>query len=113
MVGDSAFAGKTSDSIIKSYQNVVDRNGVVRQRPELNRQATLLRQMSEWDMRSVQAGFPRLRDTIRYEERGERKRLLSLVVLLHYFRASRIGQNQLASVFMPWLEEDVCAYIAG
>lgn len=39
---------------------------------ELRKQATKLRQASEWGMRAFQGSFPRLKDKFKYEERGER-----------------------------------------
>ena len=55
-------------------------------------------------MRGLQASFPRLKDCLVYEEVGERKLIILLIVLLYNFHASTIGQNQITSVFMPWLE---------
>ena len=37
----------------------------------LNRQATSVRQLSEWGMRIVQGQFPRLKDSLLYEEKGD------------------------------------------
>ena len=37
--------------------------------------------------------------------------LLNLIVHLHNFRASKVGQNQLTSTFMPWLLEDANKYM--
>jgi hypothetical protein len=67
--------------------------------------------MAEWGMRGLQGSFPRLKDRIMYEERGERRLILELVVLLYNFRASVVGMNQIQSVFMPWLEKNANQFI--
>ena len=82
--------------MLKSHQNNVDANGNPRQRFGINRQATSVRQLSEWGMRCLQGLFPRMKDKFRYEENGERKLILQMIVLLY-------GQSQIASVYMPFL----------
>ena len=62
VVVDSAFASEQRDSMYKSYQNNIDQNGNVRQNAQIQKQATAVRQMSEWGMRALQASFPRLKD---------------------------------------------------
>ena len=103
VVADSAFAKLPSGAIIKSHQNVMGRNGP-KQKPSVNRAATLVRQLSEWGMRALQASFPRLKDCLSYEKAGKRKIILKTIVLLYNFRAMMVVQNQIASVFIPWLE---------
>ena len=51
IVVDSAFGSEARESLLKSYQNNFDRQGRVRQRAELFRSATSVRQLSEWGMR--------------------------------------------------------------
>eukprot|EP00536_Pseudo-nitzschia_multiseries_P009850 jgi/Psemu1/67168/estExt_Genemark1.C_2860047 len=51
----------------------------------VNRDATSVRQMSEWGMRQIQGGFPRLKDNMLVEEMGDRRIILKLVVLLYNF----------------------------
>ena len=97
--------------MIKLFQNNTDRTGQRRQRHDINRQATSLRQLSKWGMRGLQASFPRLRDRLRYEEQGERKLIIQVIVLLYNFRAATVGQNQIQSIFMPWLENDTNGYL--
>jgi hypothetical protein len=106
VVVDSAFAAGDSNSMIKSFQDVTDRNGGMRQNPRVNRAATSVRQMAEWGMRGLQGSFPRLKDRLLYEERGERKIILRMIVLLYNFRAATVGQNQIRSSFMPYLDRD-------
>ena len=50
--------------------------------------------------------MPRLKEKILYEERGERKIMLNLMVLLYNFRVAKVGQNQIQSVYMPFLTRD-------
>ena len=71
--------------------------------PELlliNRDATSICQLSEWGMRMIQGRFPRLKDHIRYEEKGERRVILNLMVLLYNYQCSRVRQNQILNTFM-------------
>ena len=110
VVVDSAFASKKSNAMLKSHQNNVDANGNPRQRFGMNRQATSIRQLSEWGMRCLQGSFPRIKDKFRYEEKGERKLILQMIVLLYNFRASKVGQNQIASVYMPYLHRNANRY---
>jgi hypothetical protein len=49
-------------------------------------------------MQGFQSSFPRLKEKILYEERGERKIMLDLMVLLYNFRVAKVGQNQIQSV---------------
>lgn len=48
-----------------------------------------------------------MKEKIKYEERGERKIMLNLMVLLYNFRVSKVGQNQIRSVYMPQLDQNV------
>jgi predicted component of type VI protein secretion system len=82
----------------------MDRNGNFRQDPVIQRQATSVRQLSEWGMLGLQGAFPHLKDRILYEERGERRIMLELYVLLFNYRASTVGLNQIQSTYMPHLE---------
>ena len=113
VVADSAFSKMRWKAILKSHKSILDRAGNVRQRASVFRAATSVRQLSEWGMRGLQGSFPRLKDRLQYEERGERKIILLLVALLYNFRASTVGQNQIQSTFMPHLKQDVNNYIFG
>ena len=66
----------------------------------INCDETLIRQLSEWGMRMIQAQFPRLKDPIYYEENGERRVILNLMVLLYNFQYSQVGHNMILSSFM-------------
>ena len=72
----------------------------------MNREATSMRQSSEWGMRALQSSFPRLKDRMIYEEMGERKIILKMMVLLFNLRSRRVGINQILNTYMPALELD-------
>ena len=103
VVVDSAFGSERRQSLLKSYQSNTDQEGRIRQKSELFRAATSVRQLSEWGMNGLQASFPRLKDRLRYEEQGERKMVMSLIVLLYNFRATNVGFNQISTTFYPSL----------
>jgi hypothetical protein len=62
-------------------------------------------------MRALQGLFPWLKGKILFEERGDRKIRLNLMVLLYNFQVSKVGQNQIGSVYMPFLNKTVFDYI--
>ena len=96
IVVDSAFKIKQSNAMIKSSQE----DPSVPELLLINRDATSIRQLSEWGMRMIQGQFPRLKDHIRYEEKGERRVILNLMVLLYNYQCSRVRQNQILNTFM-------------
>ena len=61
-------------------------------------------------MSCLQGLFPRMKDKFRYEENGERKLILQMIVLLYNFRASQVGQNQIASLYLPYLHRSANRY---
>lgn len=69
-------------------------------------QATSARQSAEWGMRALQSSFPRLKDRLIFEVRGERRLILVSSVLLFNFRTSVVGLNQLLHVYMPHLSPE-------
>jgi hypothetical protein len=113
IVVDSAFAADRRPSIYKSHQHNFDKSGRVRQKSQVHKQATSVRQLSEWGMRGLQGSFPRLKDRLLYEERGERRIILEMVVLLYNYRASTVGMNQIQSTFMPYLERSANQFISN
>lgn len=96
VVLDSAFAGEYP-FVIRSSQNV----NMARDEMEmvLFQEATSLRQSAEWGMRALQGAFPRLKDRMRYEERGDRVKILQCMVLLHNYRVHYVGMNQIQSTY--------------
>jgi hypothetical protein len=76
---------------------------------EIARDATSMRQSSEWGMRAFQSSFPHIKDRISIEYRGQRKLTMKLLILLYNLRTRKIGINQILNVYMPSLTEDVNA----
>jgi hypothetical protein len=96
VVIDAAFALGQRGYFIKSAQlDPLDAEELL-----TNRDATSVRQLSEWGMRQIQAKFPRLKDDMPYEEQGERKVTLNLMVLLYNFQTARVGMNQILNTYM-------------
>ena len=99
---DSAFSRKKCDFLIKSSQSLPDTaEGIT-----VNTDATSMRQSAEWGMRSFQSSFPRIKDRLVYEENGERKLILQMLVLLFNHRANKVGISQIKNTCMPHLQED-------
>jgi hypothetical protein len=65
-----------------------------------------MRQAAEWGIPSVEASLPWLKDRIRYEDFGERKRVLKMWLLLYNLRARRVGINQIKNTYMTALDLD-------
>lgn len=110
---DSAFSLSNKPYLIKSSQgHPVEAQDLetYRQQRELNSQATSMRQAAEWGMRAIQSSFPRLKDRFIYEEFGERKIIMTMIILLYNLRARRVGINQIKNVYMPALNVDANAY---
>ena len=57
-------------------------------------------------MHGIQSSFPRLKDTLQFEEHGERKAIVTSLLLLFNFRARLVGINLIRSVFYPALKVD-------
>jgi hypothetical protein len=51
----------------------------------VKRAATSMRQAAEWGMRALQSSFPRMLDRLVYEERGERRIIMKMMILLYNF----------------------------
>ena len=102
VVVDSAFNVRDKDCLIKSAQQDPIGTDVdtAARGVSLNRQATSLRQLSEWGMRMIQGQFPRLKDRMLYEEYGERRVIMQLMVLLYNFQTSTVGINEILNSFM-------------
>jgi hypothetical protein len=109
---DSAFSTADCDYLIKSSQDYLTAAAGLEEEEEIladlaiKREATSMRQSAEWGMGTVQASFPRLRDTFIYEEHGERRITLTCLFLLYNCRARLVGINQIRNVYLPNLEED-------
>ena len=68
----------------------------------VKRAATSMQQSAEWGMRAVQSSFPRLKDTVIYEEHGERRIIFNCFFHLYNLRARLVGINQIANdTYLP------------
>jgi hypothetical protein len=91
-------------SMFKSWQSNIDNQSYVWQNSQVQRQPTSVRQLSEWGMRELQVSFPRLKDRLMWEEKGEQQLVLEMIVQLYNYCLPVVGLNQIQSVFMPELE---------
>ena len=57
-------------------------------------------------MRDFQSSMPRIKDRMKFEERGERKVTLTVMILLYNLRAWMVGLNQLKSFYVAALYHD-------
>ena len=107
---DSAFRMKNCPYIIKSSQENFVGNGDNEEEVRLDirrkRQATSMRQSSEWGMRALQSSFPRLCDRMVFEQRGEQHTALKMMIYLYNFGARMVGINQIKNFFQPALDMD-------
>ena len=107
---DSAFSNVSRDYLYKSCQDLLGSSAPTRRERILDlqkkREATSARQTAEWGMLALQASFPRLKDRFVYEERGERRIVLKMMVLLYNMRARMVGINQILNTYMPRLMWD-------
>jgi DDE superfamily endonuclease len=101
---DSAFCANNGPYLCKSSQDNTMIEGTLEYRIAV--EATSLRQASEWGMRAIQSAFPRLKDAFKYEENGERRRILKLVPLLYNLRLELVGLNQIRNTYVPLWSRD-------
>jgi DDE superfamily endonuclease len=103
-VVDSAFASSNVPYLIKSSQKIA----YARTAHDMvvQREATALRQAAEWGMRAIQGAFPKLKEALKYEEKGERGIILKLVPLLYNFRLEVVGLNQIQNTYVPEWSKD-------
>ena len=71
------------------------------------REATSMRQSAEWGMHAFQASFPHVKDRIPFENKGQRKLMVKMMLLLYNLQARRVGINQILNVYMSSLIQDV------
>ena len=65
-----------------------------------------MRQSAEWGMRAFQSSMPCIKDRMKFEECGERKVTLTVMILLYNLRARMVGINQLQSFYVGELYPD-------
>ena len=109
---DSAFASGTYKFLIKSSQDDLTADddlfnfGEQLRNITVKRAATSMRQSAEWGMRAIQSSFPRLKDTVIFEERGERRIIFNCLFHLYNLRSRLVGINQIANVYLRALDFD-------
>ncbi len=57
-------------------------------------------------MLTMQASFPRVKDSFAYEERGEWRILLNMFILLYNMQARMVGMNQIQNTYLRHLKHD-------
>jgi hypothetical protein len=65
-----------------------------------------MRQAADRGMRSIQSLFPRLKDQFVYEEGGEQRIVLKMIVLLYNLHTRLVGINQIRNVYLACLNVD-------
>ncbi len=103
---DSAFGNVNREFLIKSSQELIHIQSY--RARSIACDATSMRQSAEWGMRAFQfqSSMPRIKDRMKFEERGERKVTLTVMILLYNLQARMIGINQLRSFYMGALYRD-------
>ena len=96
VVVDSAFKLRHLNCLIKSSQTDPDGDLVLL----INKDATSIRQLSEWGIRMIQGGFPCIRDCFKYEEEGDYKIIFMLMIHLYNFRTTNIPINTILNWYM-------------
>lgn len=109
---DSAFASGTYKFLIKSSQNdlTADKQQLDFEDQiasiAVKRAVTSMQQSAEWWMRAVQLSFPRLKDTMIYEEHEERRIICNCLFHLYNWRAWLMEINLIVNVYLPALDHD-------
>jgi hypothetical protein len=110
---DSAFGSMKRKHLYKSCQDHLGFKAPMHRERKLDlqkkRQAILARQTAEWGMLAMQTSFPRIKDRFVYEERGERRIVLKMFVILYNMRARMVGINQIRNTYMCHLERNANA----
>jgi hypothetical protein len=103
---DSAFSNHKKDYLLKLGQDLLGLSALTRREQQiehqLRRQTMSARQTAEWGMLSIQASFPRVKDRFIFEERGERRIVMKMFVLLYNMRARMVGINQIQNTYIVY-----------
>jgi hypothetical protein len=62
-----------------------------------------MHQSAEWGMHAVQVSFLQLKATLPYEEYGERKHILTSLLLLFNLQANLVGIRRIMNFYYPVL----------
>ncbi len=94
---DSAFGNVLRGYLYKSCQDHLGSDAPTRESRKLDlckkREATSARQTVEWGMRMLQTSFPCVKNRFIYEERGERRIYLKMMVFLYNMCARMVGMH--------------------
>jgi hypothetical protein len=101
---DSAFAALNNPAVIRSIDNITNAQNELEMLKMI--QATSLRQSAKWGLRALQSASPCIKQKIRFEERGDRKIFLMAITLLNNYCCTKVGLNQIRSVYSPNLNKD-------
>lgn len=87
--------------LVKSAQDETHAEGP----EEVNRisKATSMRQNVEWGMRMFQWTYPHMKNRFIYKERGERKPMILLTIILFNLRTKIDALNKIRTVFIHFL----------
>ena len=99
-----AFACNNYPFLIKSEKSSLE---MTLDEMDLAAEATSMRPSVEWGMQAFQALFPQVKDHIEFEEAGQWKLMIKLMILFYNLRARRVGINQILNVYMPSFNVDV------
>jgi len=101
---DSAFGNVNIEFLYKSRQDHLGSSAPTHELRKLDlqkkREATSARQTVKWGMRMIQTSFPQLKDRFVYEERGEGRIYLKMMILLYNMHARMVGINQSRNNYM-------------
>ena len=78
---DSAFGNVNREFLIKLSQELINIRSYCAR--STARDATLMHQSAEWGMRAFQSSMPHIKDRMKFEECGERKVTLTVMILLY------------------------------
>ena len=110
---DSAFSSANIPYLIRSSQDYLTVDDNLQDADDqlldlqIKREATSVRQSAKRGMRGVQSSFPCLKDTLLYEEYGERRIILTSLLLIFNLHARLVGINQITSVYYPAIEINI------
>ena len=84
--------------LVKSSQgDSIDANA---EEVTINRAETSIRQLSEWGLRMIQGKFPRVTDTLVFDDSGDKRVFLRLLVHLYNFNYVQVGCNEILILLM-------------
>ena len=95
VVVDFTFTSEDNPSVGKFSPSNASVNCLLNTNPTLTRDAASVCQHLKWGTRGLQGSFPELKDRMPFEEMGERKIMVQLVILLFNSIMETDGSNQM------------------